>query len=55
MSKVELKNINVEVSNEVWKKIKILSIQEEISLPEKVKNILERAVSKKHFEIIEEK
>lgn len=55
MSKEELKRINVEVSNDCWKKIKILSIQEEISLPEKVKNILERAVHKKHFEQNEEK
>jgi macrodomain Ter protein organizer (MatP/YcbG family) len=54
MGKEELKSISVEVSKDVWKKLKILCIQEEVSLPDKVKTILERAVHKKHFETIEE-
>lgn len=54
MSKVELKKINVEVTNECWKKLKILSIQKEVSLPQLVKEVLEKAVSKKQFDTIEE-
>ncbi len=50
MSKDELKKLNVLVSNECWKKLKILSIQKEISLAECVKDILERSVGRKQIE-----
>lgn len=50
MSKDELRKINVEVSNECWKKLKIISIQKEISLSECVKDILEKSVSRKTIE-----
>ena len=51
----ELKKVGTEVSNECLKKLKILAIQQEVALHEKVREILERAVSKKHFEVVEEK
>lgn len=47
----ELKKISVEVSNDCWKKIKILSIHKEITLQEAVRDILEKAVSSKRFDI----
>lgn len=52
MSKeINLKNISVSVSNECWKKIKILSIQKEITLLEQVRDMLERAVLNKKYNI----
>ncbi len=51
MKEEVLKNISVSVSNDCWKKIKILSIQREISLLEQVREILEKAVSKKQLEV----
>ena len=51
MSKEEiLKKISVEVSNDCWKKIKIISIQKEQTLQEAVRDILEKSVSKKVLE-----
>jgi hypothetical protein len=48
------KVISVEVSNDCWKKLKILSIQKEISLPTLVVNVLEKSVSKSNvLEILE--
>lgn len=55
MSKEELKKVATEVSNECLKKLKILAIQQEITLHEKVREILERSVGKKTFEVVEEK
>lgn len=49
MTKEELKNISVGVTNECWKKLKILSIQKEITLAECVKDILEKSVSRKNL------
>jgi hypothetical protein len=49
MKEKDLKNISVSVSNDCWKKLKILSIQKEISLLEQVREILERSVSKKNI------
>lgn len=48
-----LQNINVGVTKECWKKLKILSIQNEISLVEQVKLLLEGSVSKKKIESVE--
>ena len=53
MSKEEVKKFSVQVSNECWKKLKIVSIQKEISFLELVTNILERSVSKKTFSVDE--
>ena len=51
MSREEiLKKISVEVSNDCWKKIKIISIQKEQTLQESVRDILEKSVSKKVLE-----
>jgi len=44
-----LKNISVSISNECWKKIKILSIQKEITLLEQVREILEKYTVKKNL------
>lgn len=41
------KNINIEVSTECWKKLKIMSISKDTTLQEVVKDILERFTSKK--------
>jgi predicted DNA-binding ribbon-helix-helix protein len=49
MSKEELKKVYAEVTNDVWKKLKILSVQKELSLPQLVKDILDRTVSKKNL------
>lgn len=49
MSKEVAKKVSVEVSNECWKKLKIISIQKEITLQELVKDILDRSVSKKNI------
>lgn len=52
MSKEDLKKLTIEISNECWKKIKILSIQKEITLQEQVKEILEKSVGRKSIEEI---
>jgi hypothetical protein len=41
------KNISVEVTYDLWKKLKIVSIQKETSLQEVVKGILERSIVNK--------
>ena len=41
------KNINVEASIELWKKIKILSISKDKTLQEVIIDILEKSLSKK--------
>jgi hypothetical protein len=48
----DLKNISLRVTNDCWKKLKILSIQKEISLQEYVKDILEKSITKKTFDEI---
>jgi hypothetical protein len=53
MSKEILKKLNVQISHDAWKKLKILSIQKDISLPELVKNILERSAKQKIIEMEE--
>ena len=52
MSKEDKKGKDVKciVTNEVWKKLKILSVMKEISLPELVTQVLETFVAKKKFE-----
>lgn len=52
MSKEEKKGKDVKatVSVEVWKKLKILSIQKDLSFPEMVTLALETFVGKKKFE-----
>lgn len=51
MIEKDLRKINVEVSNECWKKLKILSVQKEISLSQCVKDVLERSVQSKKYDI----
>lgn len=53
MSKEELKKVATEVSKECLKKLKIISIQKEITLSAYIKEVLERSVSKKSFEVEE--
>lgn len=53
MVKGNTKNINIEVEHDVWKKLKIISINEDITLQEVVNNILIKAVSKKTVEVPE--
>jgi hypothetical protein len=40
------KNINIEISIDCWKKLKMLSIHKDITLQDIVRNILEKYVSK---------
>lgn len=49
MSKDELKKVTAEVSKECLKKLKIISIQKEISLAEHIRDVLEKSVSRKSF------
>ncbi len=49
MIKENIKKLSIQVSNECWKKLKILSIQKEITLQVLVKEMLERNVSKKNI------
>lgn len=55
MSKEEKKGRDVKatVSVEVWKKLKILSVQKDLSFPEMVTLALESFVSKKRIEVEE--
>lgn len=54
MSKEDLKKINSEISNDTYKKIKIISIQKEITLSECIKDILDKyANSKKNEGLLE--
>lgn len=48
MSKDDVKKVSAEVSKECLKKLKILAIQREITLPELIRELLERSVSKKN-------
>lgn len=43
----DTKNINIEVSYECWKKLKMLSIHKDSTLQEVVKDMLEKSVIKK--------
>jgi hypothetical protein len=55
--KDDLKKVATEVSKECLKKLKIVSIQKEISLADCVRDILERSVKNKSFEnqLVEER
>ncbi len=50
MSKEEVKPIQSEVSKECWKKLKIVAIQKDQTLPQLVREILEKAMNNKKFE-----
>ena len=45
--KQENKKINVEISYECWKKLKMMSIDKDITLQEVIKNVLDKFVGKK--------
>lgn len=49
MSKDVLKKISIEVTHECWKKLKIISIEKDLSLQDLVRNMLERATNSKKF------
>ncbi len=53
MLEKDLKKVTVEVSNDCWKKLKILSIQKEISLTQCVRDLLERSMGKKNINEIQ--
>ena len=46
------KNINIEISYECWKKLKMMSISKDISLQDLVRDLLEKCVNGKKFENI---
>ncbi len=45
--KEEVKQINISITKEVWKNLKVISIQKEISLNQVAQEILERYLSRK--------
>lgn len=45
-------NINVKVNKDVWKKLKVISVDKEIDFHDLVRNILEKAVSNKKLDTI---
>jgi len=47
----DTKNINIEVPHEVWKKLKIISVNKDITLQDVVRDILERSISSKKYEV----
>lgn len=50
MSKENIKSIQSEVSIEVWKKLRIVAVQKDLTLPQVIREILEKAMSSKKFE-----
>lgn len=50
MSKEDKKDVKCTVSKEVWKRLKIISVQKEISLPELAAQVLEAFANKKKFD-----
>ena len=54
MSKEEVKNVPSSVSKECWKKLKIVAIQKDITLPQLVREILERFTATKKVESLGE-
>jgi hypothetical protein len=51
MTKENVKPIQSEVSVETWKKLKMLAIQKDLSLSQAVREILERSMTNKKFEV----
>lgn len=51
MTKENVKPIQSEVSVETWKKLKMLAIQKDLSLSNTVREILEKAMNSKKFEV----
>lgn len=49
----DTKNINIEILMETWKKLKIIALTKDISLQDVVREILDKAVSKKRLEDID--
>lgn len=52
MTEEDVKDIKSQVSRECWKKLKIICIQKDLSLPELIKEVLERFVSTKKYESV---
>jgi hypothetical protein len=50
MSKEFVKSISSEVSKEVWKRLRVLAIQKELTLPKLIQEILEKHVNQKRYE-----
>jgi hypothetical protein len=46
-TKENLKTIPVRINKEIWKKIKILSVQREITLEEQVRDMIEKSLQNK--------
>lgn len=53
MSKDELKKVSVEVSKECWRKLKMLSLQNDITFHEQVRDILEKSIRNKKVQEVE--
>jgi macrodomain Ter protein organizer (MatP/YcbG family) len=48
----DTKNINIEVHQDIWKKLKILSVHKDLTLQDVVRDILEKSVSSKKLETL---
>jgi len=51
--KEDLRTINVAVSKECWKKLKIMSVQKEMSLLQIARDILEKYTSSKKGNVVD--
>ena len=49
----DIKNINIEISKEVWTKLKLISVSKDMTLQDVVREILDKSVSKKVIEVPE--
>ena len=49
----DTKNINIEVSIDCWKKLKIMSISKDMTLQDVVRELLDKSISKKSNSIAE--
>lgn len=47
----DTKNINVEVLMETWRKLKLISVSRDISLGDVIREILDKAVTKKNIDV----
>lgn len=53
MAKENIKTLSVEVNKETWKKLKIMSVQRELTLPELIRELLEKITSNKKYDLEE--
>lgn len=50
MTKEEQKDVKGSVSKDVWRKLRIIAIQKDVSLPDLIRDVLERFANSKKVE-----